>query len=335
MNTWSKVAALTAALLMAGGTASATPLSSAVSKPSTVVSLTFDDGFKTQLEAARELGKRGMSGTFYVNSGSLTYPAYMSADDIKEVSRLGNEIGGHTVNHAHLAAIAPAQAKAEICSDRDALSSLVGFPLRSFAYPYGDVNNSVVQLVKACGYNSARAVSGLRNGPSQCSDCPPAETVPPQDPYNVRTNQSVEKDDTFEDLTKRVTAAELKGGWLPLTFHRICDGCAQESTSMQTLVRLLDWLGTRPSTTTVRTMGQVIGGPAKPAKSVPAGAVGKFPDATAPNNPGPSSSNATFHVLGYGVGQAQIVGGCVGLGVVLALVYRVISRKHRYRGGSA
>lgn len=332
MNRWSTVAALTAAVLLSGGTASATPLSSAVSKPATVVSLTFDDGFKTQVEAARELAKRGMSGTFYVNSGSLKFPGYMTPDEVKEVSRLGNEIGGHSVNHAHLADIAPAEAKSEICSDRGALSSLVGSPLTSFAYPYGDVDNSVIRLTKACGYNSGRGVSGLRVGPSNCSDCPPAETIPPQNPYTVRTIQSVQVDDTFEDLTKSVTAAELKGGWLPLTFHRMCDACAEESTSMQTFVRFLDWLGTRPSTTTVRTVGQVIGGPAKP---VTAGATGKSSGAVAPVNPGPSSSSATFHILGYGVGQAQIVGVGVGLGVVLALVYRGISRKRRYRGGSA
>jgi hypothetical protein len=304
-----------------------------VSKPSTVVSLTFDEGFKTQLEAARQLAARGMSGTFYINSGSLGYPAYMTPDEVKEVSRLGNEIGGHTVNHEHLSTMAPARAKAEICSDRDALSSLLGVPLRSFAYPYGDISNSVVQSIRTCGYNSARGVHGLRNGPSDCGDCPPAETVPPKDRYYVRTNQAVRKEDTFEDLEKRVTAAELKGGWVPLVFRRVCDGCAEESTSMRTLVQLLDWLGTRPSTTTVRSVGQVIGGPTQPAT---AGAVARFPGAAAPVKTRGSLSNAAaFYLFGYGVGQAQVVGGCVGLGVVLASMYRVISRRRRYRGGSA
>jgi peptidoglycan/xylan/chitin deacetylase (PgdA/CDA1 family) len=333
MNRWSKMAALTASVLLAGGTASVTPLSSAVSKPSTVVSLTFDDGFKTQVEAARELAKRGMSGTFYINSGSLGFPAYMTTDEVKEVSRLGNEIGGHTVNHDHLSTLAPATAKAAICSDRDALSSLLGIPLTSFAYPYGEVGNGVAQLIRACGYNSARGVHGLRNGPLSCRDCPPAETVPPNDPYYVRTNQSIMQKDTLEKMKKRVTAAELKGGWVPLVFHRICDGCAEESTSIRTFVQLLDWLGTRPSTTTVRTVDQVIGGPTKP---VTADAVGRFPGEAAPVKTRGSLSNAAaFHVFGYGVGQAQLVGGCVGLGVVLAFVYRVISRRRRYRGGAA
>jgi len=330
VNSWSKVAALTAAVLLAGGTASATPLPSAVSTPSTVVSLTFDDGFKTQVEAARELATRGLSGTFYINSGSLGWPAYMTPDEVKEVSRLGNEIGGHTVNHEHLSTMAPARAKAEICSDRDALSSLLGIPLTSFAYPYGDRSNSVVQSIRTCGYNSARGVHGLRNGPSDCAACPPAETATPKDPYYVRTNQVVVKEDTFEDLQNRVIAAELKGGWVPLVFHRICDGCAKESTSMRTLVQLLDWLGTRPSTTTVRTVDQVIGGPTQ------AGAVDGFPGAAAPVKTRGSLSNAAaFYVFGFGVGQAQLVGGCVGLGVVLAFVYRVISRRRRYHGGSA
>jgi peptidoglycan/xylan/chitin deacetylase (PgdA/CDA1 family) len=333
VNRWSRAVVLTAAGLLAGGTAAAAPPPSVASKPSTVVSLTFDDGFKTQMAAAEELAARDMVGTFYVNSGTLGYPAYMTPDEVRKVSRLGNEIGGHTANHDRLSDLAPARAKTEICSDRGALSALLGIPLTSFAYPYGDVSDRVVQSVKECGYNSARGVHGLRNGPSDCGDCPPAETIPAQNPYYVRTNQAVGKADTFEVLTKRVTAAERKGGWIPLVFHRICDGCAEESTSLRTLVQFLDWLKARPSSTTVQTVDQVVGGPTQP---VTAGAVGKFPGAAAPVKTRGSLSNAAaFHVFGYGIGQAQVVGGCMGLGVVLTFVYRVASRRRRYRGGSA
>ena len=77
---------------------------------------------------------------------------------------------------------------------------------------------------------------------------------------------------------------------------------------------------------------QVIGGPTQP---VTKGAVGKFPGAAAPVTTRGSLSNAAaFHTFSYGVGQAQVVGGCLGLGAVLALVYRTASRRRRYRGGS-
>jgi peptidoglycan/xylan/chitin deacetylase (PgdA/CDA1 family) len=68
------------------------------------------------------------------------------------------DIGGHTVNHPSLAALAREEQRAEIIRGRDMLEAWLGKPLRTFAYPYGtrqDYTPETVDLVRAAGFRAA------------------------------------------------------------------------------------------------------------------------------------------------------------------------------------
>ena len=70
-----------------------------------------------------------------------------------------------------------------------------------------------------------RWIGGL-NDPTDCANCPYAESIPPPDPYEVRTPVWLTRPITLQDLQGWVTQAEDNGGgWVPLVFHDICDGC--------------------------------------------------------------------------------------------------------------
>jgi hypothetical protein len=56
---------------------------SAATEPDTIVSLTFDDGWNTQLQAARYLADQGMQGTCYVNSEQIGDDSSLSLDDLR------------------------------------------------------------------------------------------------------------------------------------------------------------------------------------------------------------------------------------------------------------
>ena len=56
----------------------------------TVVSFTFDGTFKGQEDAAVILSENGLAGTFYVNSGYLDFPAYLSVDQLRSIARNRN-----------------------------------------------------------------------------------------------------------------------------------------------------------------------------------------------------------------------------------------------------
>jgi len=265
-------ATITATLATGAATAAETaadaPPPSSNGSPVTV-SLTYDDGSADQLQAATSMAKYGMHGTFYINSGRLGANGYMSTSDALSLQSQGNEVGGHTVSHADLPTLSANEAKRQICNDRVNLLN-AGLQAKNFAYPYGDENPAVEQTVHDCGYNSARGVGDVVS-PGTCSRCPYAETMPPSNPYALKTPDSVKDYTTLEDMENHVLQAEQHGGgWVVLVMHHVCRGCDPYSVPPVQLDSFLSWLSARTARgTTVKTVDEVIGGSLQPAVAGP------------------------------------------------------------------
>ncbi len=229
----------------------------------TYVSLTFDDASADQMAALPILAEHGMNATFYAVSGQLgNTPYYMTWNQLAQVASAGNEIGGHTVDHKDLTTLTPAEQVAEVCGDRQALIAHGHQPV-SFAYPFANHDASSRAAVQSCGYTSGRGVGGTSCLPG----CAPAETVPPADPFVLRTPPGITNTTSVATLQGYVTrAVQNGGGWLTLTFHNICDsGCGSNSISAANLDALLDWLQAQPANeVSVRTVRQVMALPAPP-----------------------------------------------------------------------
>ncbi len=222
---------------------------------STVISLDFDDALADGLTAAPMLEARGMRGTFFVLDAYLGKSGYLTLDQVQQLQASGHEIAGHTVSHPDLTLLPTDEAQREICTGRDLLVDR-GLDVRSFAYPYGAYDATVESIAQACGYDSARSIGGL-------SSSVPAETLPPVDPFAIRTTASVRATDTLDMLESYVLAAESTGGWYHFVFHHVCDNaCDPYSISAANLGALLDWLAARaPLGTVVLRERDVIGGP--------------------------------------------------------------------------
>ena len=245
-------------------------LASAAPAP-TVVSLEFDDGTADQAQLGTMLQSAGMQATFFVNSGRIGTSGYMTLAQIQSLAGsygttgagAGNEIGGHTVNHTDLPTVPAQDAADEICNDRVALLG-DGFKVSDFAYPYGDETPALEQTVAGCGYNSARTIGGILS-PTSCTGCQAAETIPPADPYDTQTPDSVTANLTLAQIESLVTQAPA-GGWVQLTMHHICAqttaGCDPTySIDPTTLSSFLTWLQARVAAGTdkVDTVNQVMG----------------------------------------------------------------------------
>lgn len=217
--------------------------------PRTVVSLEFDDGWADQGDALALLAAHGFHATYYIISGKVGASGYFTLAQIAALAAAGHEIGGHTVTHPDLTSLTTDEARSEICDGRAALQSW-GYSPISFAYPFGAANAGVEQLVAECGYDNARGVGGIVQE-QNCPDCPTAESLPPLDPYYLRTPGSVRVDNTLGDLEVRVTQAEAGGGWVHIVMHHVCDGCDTYSVSKDTLGAFLDWLAPRRAQGTV------------------------------------------------------------------------------------
>lgn len=238
----------------------------------TVVSLTFDDGWASQWDAVRLVGESGFPATFFINSGSVGQPGYLTLENLRTMAEQGHEIGGHSVSHYDLSTLPPAEAKREICLDRATLSSW-GFNVRNFAYPFASVTAEARKSAMECGYNSARSLGDVRTR-FGCPECDWAETVPPVAMDYTAAPANVTNEWTLEDLKDTVRNAQPLGGWVQLTFHRLCtEECDYISVKTSMFTEFLSWLKsqTEATPTVVRSVEQIIGGPIQPVVPSPAG----------------------------------------------------------------
>ncbi|NMR32272.1 polysaccharide deacetylase family protein [Crystallibacter degradans] len=228
----------------------------------TVVSLTFDDGFAGQYRAAEIVSEAGLDGTFYINSGNLDKPGYLTLKQAKEIALDGHEIGGHTLSHADVRELSADEAARQICVDRQNLVEW-GFSVTNFAFPFASRNQQVENSARECGYNSARSLGDIRTRFS-CEGCPTAESLRPAKPYRLQAPEEVENNWTLADMQEAVTSAESDGGWVILTFHGLCPyECTEIGVEEDTFTQFVDWLAelNAGGTTVTRTVQEVIGGP--------------------------------------------------------------------------
>ncbi|WP_237079953.1 polysaccharide deacetylase family protein [Myxococcus xanthus] len=231
----------------------------------TVVTLAFDDGLEEQRQVLDMLSASGLKATFFIISGRVGQTGYLNVDDLRRLAAAGHDIGGHTLQHSELAVMTPKNQRQEICEDRLRLLSW-GFSPTALAFPFGSNDAVVNQTAAACGYNAARDVRGLVD---TCSSCPTAETIPPLDPYEIRTPATVTRDDGLEQLQSWVTTTEAAGGgWVVVVFHFVEPDCTKHTYCVKpdVLREFMGWLSQRaPMGTEVRTMQDVLGGAARPA----------------------------------------------------------------------
>ena len=305
--------------LMVGMSATAAP-----TPKRTVVSLTFDGSYRGQDVAAKILADHDMAGTFFVNSAYIGYPAYLSLDSLRAIARERNEIGGGSLYGNDLSKETRKRAGAEVCNDRATLAQL-GFQVTSFAYPHAASPPMVKSVVQGCGYNSARETSGLY-ARADCSSCPDAEQFPVRDDFRIRTADTTVGLDL---LQAQVVRAEQHGGWLPLVFTYICD-CANKAGSISpgTFETFVQWLGTRPATTTVATVDQVMGGPLKSVVGKPVKRL--VPSPSRAISRVPASKRPAVVFFGIEIGQSQILFVGIVLAIGITLSYRFASRGNRY-----
>lgn len=92
--------------------------------------------------------------------GETPGEALLSADEIRELHANGIEIGSHGATHRALTGLADSELSRELAGSRDTLERLVGAPVTSFCYPFGDFDDRVVEAVRAAGYRAATVIRG-------------------------------------------------------------------------------------------------------------------------------------------------------------------------------
>jgi len=233
----------------------------------TIVTIEWHDGNADQTGVRRPLARHDMHATFLVNTGPILAgdTSKLTPEDLQRLAAAGNEIAGHTLDHVNVQPLPVADARYQVCTDRNNLLAM-GFQPTSFAYPFASFDAGSEDVAHYCGYNGASATAGLSlKGPI-------ANSVPPDDPYAVRTVPAIKKSTKLATMEKYVLAAEQfaqtnGSAWTIFVFHHLCPAhshCGPYVISRAKFNAFVSFLQSE-SGVTVSTMAGVIGGPVNPA----------------------------------------------------------------------
>lgn len=119
------------------------------------VCITFDDGCETDLLAAAPLlQERNFGGTFYLTTGFLGKPGYLSHAQVRELSAMGFEIGCHSMTHPYLTDLDDNNLQREVSGAKQQLEQILGKPVEHFSCPGGRYDRRVSQVAQQAGYRT-------------------------------------------------------------------------------------------------------------------------------------------------------------------------------------
>lgn len=121
-----------------------------------VVSIIFDDGWKSQLDAIPVLEQYNFSVAFAIVASYPDYPDFMNWKEIAFIAQKGHDIASHTLTHPRLSTLDNETLHTELSKSQQILRSK-GYPANILVYPYGDGNdNQTVRDAVAKYYLLAR-----------------------------------------------------------------------------------------------------------------------------------------------------------------------------------
>jgi peptidoglycan/xylan/chitin deacetylase (PgdA/CDA1 family) len=119
------------------------------------VALTFDDGCETDLiVAAPTLKDCGFQATFYITVGFLGKPGFLSYPQLRELHRMGFEIGCHSMTHPYLSDLDSEGLHREVGGAKSALEQILGAAVNHFACPGGRYDERARKVAQEAGYTS-------------------------------------------------------------------------------------------------------------------------------------------------------------------------------------
>ena len=143
-------------------------LQSGTPLPDRTVAITIDDAYLSVYEEAfPRLKALGFPATLFVATRPVDrgLRAYMSWDQIREWQAAGYGIGSQTQTHPHMHQQSRAENDKELRVSNERFLAELGMRPTLFAYPYGEYNLDVIDLVKEAGFEAAFGQnSGVAHG---------------------------------------------------------------------------------------------------------------------------------------------------------------------------
>lgn len=173
-----------------------------------LVSITFDDGFRSDFDVALPILERHRAhATFFVLTDKLDDPARLSLPMLHELVRRGHQIGAHTATHRALPVLSDAELLAELAVPKQLLEQSGLGPILDFASPYGTYDDrTLVHLSRY--YRSHRTTEIGLNARHAFT------------PNRLRV-LSVRIDTTADQVAAWCARAVAERAWLIIVYHQV------------------------------------------------------------------------------------------------------------------
>ncbi|PKM88471.1 hypothetical protein CVU83_01690, partial [Candidatus Falkowbacteria bacterium HGW-Falkowbacteria-2] len=226
-----------------------------------VVTLSFDDGWQSvYTNALPILNEKGYKSTQFIITDVIQNERvgeYMTTAELQQLYGTGHDIAAHTRDHSSLTLpqLNEAEMKNQVSGSRYDLLTRLGFkPVDTFAYTYGDYNETAKTAVKDAGFLGARTID---EGFNELTT----------DPYALRSYSILKGGTTelgaevpattIESVRNAIDNAIANKAWLIFTLHQVDDNPANiYGATPEFFQQMVDYLAEKQAT--VRTMSETI-----------------------------------------------------------------------------
>lgn len=118
--------------------------------------LTFDDGSADHAWVGCFLAERGLRGVFFLTTGLLGTPGFLTWEQARELVTLGHEVGSHGAEHLAVRRLTEAQLRVQVHDSKARLEDELQAPVRYFAPPFGYGTPGLPAALTAAGYRGCR-----------------------------------------------------------------------------------------------------------------------------------------------------------------------------------
>jgi peptidoglycan/xylan/chitin deacetylase (PgdA/CDA1 family) len=119
------------------------------------ICLTFDDGWLGNYRNAFPILKeKGFKATFFVATGLIGKPLYMTWDQLKEMHASGMSIQSHSVSHRPLGTLNEKDLTFELLEAKKNIEESLSCEVRHLSIPHGQKSNKLLALATESGYQS-------------------------------------------------------------------------------------------------------------------------------------------------------------------------------------
>ncbi len=121
------------------------------------LTFSYDDGEIGDRRLVSIFNEHGLRGTFHLNDGKFDSGNYISASEVASLYK-GHEVACHGVWHKHPNVMSVSEAMIEFHDNRVKLETLTGSLVRGLSYAYGEYNDEIINVARACGLVYSRTV---------------------------------------------------------------------------------------------------------------------------------------------------------------------------------